>query len=49
MGRAAPHQLRLPRAHPTWPGVPPGMGHPQLRAAVPESHCPLSEEFLHNI
>ena len=31
MARAGcPHQLRLPRAHPTWPWAPPGMGHPQL-------------------
>ena len=42
MGRAAPHQLRLPRAHPTWPSVPPGMGHPQLLwAAVPVPYHPL--------
>ena len=26
MGKAAPHQLRLPRAHPTWPWQPPEMG-----------------------
>jgi len=25
-----PHQLRLPRTHPTWPWAPPGMRHPQL-------------------
>ena len=36
-GLVAPHQLRLPRAHP-WPWAPPGMGHPQLWAALPE-HC----------
>ena len=30
MGRAAPQQLRLHRAHPTWPWAPPGMGHPLL-------------------
>jgi len=27
-GLVAPHQLRLPKAHPTWPWSPPGMGHP---------------------
>ena len=30
VGRASPQQLRLPRAHPTWPWAPPGMGYPQL-------------------
>lgn len=24
MGRAAPYQIRMPRAHPTWPRAPPG-------------------------
>ena len=43
-----PHQLRLPRAYP-WPWAPPGIGHPQLWAAVPGHHRPLCKECLPNI
>ena len=39
---------QLPRAHP-WPRAPPGMGHPQLWAALPGPQCPLSEEFSPHI
>lgn len=49
VGRAACHQLRLPRAHLAWPGAPPGKGHPQLQAAVLGPHHPLSKKFPLNI
>jgi len=50
MGRAATHQLRLPKAHPTWLRNPSGMGNPQLHwAAVPVPLCPLSKELLPNV
>jgi len=32
-GLAVPYQLRLPRAHPTWPWAPPEMGQPVLGLA----------------
>jgi len=41
-------ELSLPRAH-QWPWAPPGMGHPQLWAAVPGPHPPPSEKFPPNI
>jgi len=50
MGRAAPYQLRLPRAASNLALNASRDGAPQLLwAAVPEPHCPLSGEFLPNI
>jgi len=48
MGRAAPHQLRLPRT-PSMALSTSRDGHPQLWAAVLLSHHSLSKEFLLNI
>ena len=50
MGRAAPHQLRLPRAPSNLALSASRDGAPQLLwAAVPAPHCPLCEKFLPNI
>jgi len=44
VGRAATHELRLLRAHPTWPSAPPGMGnHNPAGQPVPVSHNPRSK------
>jgi len=43
MGSAAPHQLRLPRAHPTQAQMPPGTGYPQLLWAACARATPPSE------
>jgi len=42
-----PTRSGCPEPHPTWPGTPPGMGHPQLWAAVPA--FTLSKELPLNI
>jgi len=48
-GRAAPQQLRLPRAPPLLDLNASRDGAPQLLwAAVPGPHCPLSKEFPAN-
>ena len=49
-GRAAPHQLRQPRAPSNLALSASRDGAPQLLwAAVPASHCPLGNEFLPDI
>ena len=49
MGRAAPHQLRLPRAPSNLALSASRDGAPQLLwAAVPAPHCPLGEKFFPN-
>jgi len=50
MGRAAPHQLRLPRAPSNLALSASRDGAPQLLwVPVPVPHCPLSKEFLPDV
>ena len=50
VGRAAPHQLRLPRAPSNLALSASRDGAPQLLwAAVPAPHCPLGKEFPSDI
>ena len=46
-GLVTPHQFRLPRAHPTWPWAPPGMGLHSSLSSLCWCHTALSvKKFL---
>jgi len=43
VGRAASHQLSCPGPQPTWPSVPPGMGHHSFSGQLCQHLSPPSE------